>query len=433
MLKIGDAIEGEVSGIAFGGEGILRHNGFVVFVPFTAIGEIVQVEITEVHSSFARGVLLDIIKTSLMRIAAKCPNFGRCGGCQFQHLQMEEQLKIKGQLLTDALQRIGRFNEIAVAPVKPASRQWGYRRYITLHLQPSLQGYRAGYVAIDNKSVLTIHECTIFEEKPSHLLPFLQQFVGELEAAEQNRGRVILFKYAEMNWICHFQFVHLPKNFVFLVKKAMSQKSPFKGVIATTSKETLSWGVSRIPFKLHTLDFIASPLAFMQNHPEQSATIYLYICNFAEKFQIKKVLDLYCGIGLASVMLSQRGVSSVAVEYNAEAVELAKQNGALHNADAVRFIQADVQKVLKNLLKTEKPDLTLLNPPRMGLTLKIIEDLLKFPPRHLLYVSCMPATLARDLRLLCEVKYEIQSIQPFDMFPQTTHLETIVHLQLNYH
>lgn len=428
MLNINDIIEGEVSAIAFGGEGVIRHAGFVIFVPFTAIGEVVRVQIAHMHSSFARGVILEVVKTSPMRIAARCPNFGKCGGCQFQHLQMAEQLKIKKQLLADALERIGRFDEMAIGPVKSAAMQWEYRRHITLHLEPSSQGYRPGYVAMDNKSILTIDECAIFEAKSSPLLAYLQGFVCQIEAREQNPGRVTIFKCDQNGWICHFQFAYMPRNFASAVEQAMQQKSLFTGIIATTQKETLSWGAAEIFFKQDPFNFVASPLAFMQNHPEQSAHIYRHICDCAKELKIKKVLDLYCGIGLASVMLSQGGISSVAVECNIEAIKLAERNAAINDAHAVRFIQADVQKVLKNLLKIEKPDLALLNPPRQGLRSKILHILLKSPPKHLLYISCMPATLARDLKVLCEKKYQIRSLQPFDMFPQTTHLETVVHL-----
>lgn len=429
MLQIGDVVEGEITGIAFGGEGILRHDNFVIFVPFTIQGEKIRCRIVELHRSFARGQIVDIIYASPFRIAPKCTYFGQCGGCQFQHIVPSKQTLIKHKLLVDALERIGHFHELNVLDVVEAENTWNYRRHVTLHLFPERMGYSAGYISIDNKKLSPITECPIFIDKKSPFLQNFNAFISKLSSDEKQDARVSIFKYNDKQFICHFQFQQLPKNFIPIAKEALAKDQFFAGIVATTPNESLSWGIKEFPFSIDELDFLGSSLAFVQNHPEQSAKLYRRICDFAKVANPKKVLDLYCGIGITSIMLAKLGIKTVGVEYSQEAIKIALVNASKNGFPNIKFIQADVQKVLAKLLMQEKPDFIILNPPRKGLAPLVVAQLLKNPPQEILYISCMPATLARDLKALCSLVYEIKECLPFDMFPQTTHLETLVHLK----
>lgn len=429
MLQLGEIIEGEITEIAFGGEGILRHENFVVFVPFTLQGEKIKCRIVEMHKSFARGVIVAIVLKSPMRIIPQCKYFESCGGCQFQHIVQEKQGSIKHKLLSDALQRIGHFEKINIFPVEEAETNWAYRRHVTLHLYPEDKGYSAGYVSMDAKKLAPIDQCPIFLEKSNSFLQYFTSIVSQFCSENKKEARVTVFKYNQKQFICHFQFDSLPKNFALIVEKALAKDPFFAGIVATTAKKSHYWSHKEFAFTIDELDFLGSSLAFIQNHPEQSAKLYKRICDFCKAINPKKVLDLYCGIGVVSIMLTKLGIKTIGVEYSQEAINMAGVNARKNGFSDITFIQADVQKVLKNLLEKENPDFVILNPPRKGLSSAVIAQLLKRPPKDILYISCMPATLARDLKVFCASTYEIQECQPFDMFPQTTHLETLVHLK----
>lgn len=439
MLEIGTEIEGEITSIAFGGEGIMRFEGFVVFIPFTLVGERVRIKITSAHRSYARGELIELLTPSPERIEARCPHFGRCGGCQFQNLKMDSQLQIKEQLLHEALVRNGGISNPKISRIIAADDKWEYRRHITLHLEEHQGQCRPSFVALDNKTQLPIDECSIFEDKSSPLWPSLDVLIAAISFSEPLKGRVGVFKRSKSQWIVHLQFEKFQKEGSEAIKSFLINNQDIVGVIVSTPKSVKHFGDTDIPFAVDTWQFVASPLAFMQNHHEQSTKIYRYILDLAKELKISKALDLYCGIGIASVMLASYGINVVGVEYSPEAVKLAKinadrnpsANAELRPRSIPKFIQGDVEKVLHGLLKREKPELLIINPPRSGASAKTIQQILHHSPHDVIYISCMPATLARDLKALCKETYSLQSIQPYDMFPQTTHLETVVHLRKN--
>jgi 23S rRNA (uracil1939-C5)-methyltransferase len=430
MVGVEEIVEGEITSIAFGGEGIMRVAGFVVFVPFTCIGEMVRARVVSLHRSYAKGALLDVLTPSSMRQQALCPYFGTCGGCQFQHLKMSAQLEVKQQLLYEALTRIGGIENVSVMQVAESACSWEYRRHITLQLEAreaSGTGFRAFYVATDNTSLISINECPIFECRSSPLWGAFNRLLADISNQGNIKGRVSLFKRGQHRWVCHFLFEKAPPDFSSTMLKALASDSPIGGVILSLPSGVQHFGMTDIPFAIDQYQFTASPLAFVQNHPEQSAAIYRHICRLAMELEISNALDLYCGIGVTSIMLKKKGINVIGVEYGKEAVNLAMVN-AIQNDASIRFIQGDVEKLIKNLLK-DKPQLAIINPPRKGLTPGVIKHIRENPPKHLIYISCMPATLARDLKSL-NPTYAVAGVQPYDMFPQTTHLETVVHLKL---
>jgi len=435
----GDTMEemegvGVVSGIAFGGQGIIRSQtpggGLVVFVPFTAVGEKIRFRITQVKSSFAQGELIEVLQKSPDRISPLCPYFGTCGGCQFQHLKYSNQLQIKQQILRDALERIGKLKNVDILPIVPADNQWAYRRHIAMHLSPQeVQGYKVGYFGLDNVSLLDIKQCPIFIDHSCDLLVTLQQFAKRLDSIPGNEGRVSLFKNGLDAFIIHFQFGKCPSNFRSVMESVLKENTRISGILGSFPNNTIALGQIESNLQIGDLIFTYSPLAFIQNHPEQSEKIYRRIVGIAQEVNASKVMDLYCGIGISSIMLGATGISTVGVEYNHEAIRLAILNAAQNDMKKSEFLQGDAQSLVRKLIKEQKPELVLVNPPRQGLSVQMVKSLLEGRPKHIVYVSCMPATLARDLKGLCEERYKVIECQPYDMFPQTTHLETIVNLK----
>lgn len=325
-------LTGTVSSIAFGGSGVIRHEGKVIFVPFVLPGEQVEFEITQSKKSHAFGHLLKVLNASPDRITPKCEYYGRCGGCQLQHANYDAQLKIKQQLVEDALVRIGKLTNPNIKPIIGTEHQWAYRRRIKLHKRGDL----VGFIAIDGHSFVPITHCEIFSGK------FLE------------------------------------------------------------------------------LD----PDIFVQAHPEQSEKLYQDLSKEIQKLGTPKILDLYCGMGTLTARLADLGCEITGIELNVKAINWAKKN----HPQKINWVVADVANAIGTYLKQDKPEAILVNPPRTGLAPEVTAALVKHKPKHIFYTSCMPATLARDLKILTEAGYVINQCQPYDLFPQTTHVETVVSL-----
>lgn len=426
MLTIDQMIEGKIETIAFGGEGIFRYQGFVVFVPFTAVGDHILCRVSEIKRSFAKGIVIELIDASQDRTPPLCPYFGICGGCQLQHLKVEAQLKYKLTAVTDTLERIG---HLSLPPFQlvPTTTPWSYRRHITLHLKPKEQGFEAGYIGQDNHSLVVIQTCPIFNTLDHPILQQLQLLVKKLFHSKQE-GRLTVLKNHRDQFILFFQFEHLDdKNFP-LLQSALQEFPYLAGIMIQTADKHLSFGDCQCEQKLEGLTFRFSPQTFIQNHPEQSVNIYRQICELAARSFQHHILDLYCGFGMASLLLAQQTDRVTGIEYNPEAIKFAQTNASSNHFKNIDFIQGNVQKVLPYWLKKHQASLVIVNPPRQGLTKEVIKTLLKAQIDSMIYVSCLPSTLARDLNLLCQY-YELQEGIVYDMFPQTAHVETLVYLK----
>lgn len=427
MLTVNQIVEGEIETIAFGGEGILRFQKFVVFIPFTAIGDKIACRITEVRRSFAKGTLIHIRHPGINRTAPRCPYFGICGGCQLQHLNEEAQLSYKKSAPADALKRIGHLSFPAIQII-PASNNWAYRRHVTFHLKPKNGGFEAGYIGQDNHSLVVVKTCPIFNEPEDPILHELQQLVGKLSNPEGEEGRVTLLKNHRGQYILSF---HFKDKFDIRQKtfQAALQHSPvWAGILLQKPNENIVLGDPFCEQQLDGLTFRFSPQTFIQNHPEQSAKIYRRMMQLAARFKHPHILDLYCGFGMTSLLLAKQNHLVTGIECNPQAIEFAKENAELNQLKNVWFLHGDVEKILPHWLKSHHAELIIVNPPRQGLSKKVVQMLIKAKPQAMIYISCMPSTLARDLNLLCEY-YEFKEGFAYDMFPQTAHVETMVYLE----
>lgn len=424
-----ETLTGEISGMAFGGQGLLRHENLVVFVPFTAPGDVVTCRIIQRKKNYAQAKVIQYEQLGPERTIPKCPYFGTCGGCQLQHLSYASQLEYKRQWVEETLKRIGHLNLDPIPPVIPAQNQWAYRRHITLTLKPHQDFFQAGYIAVDNHTLLPVAQCPIFAAASDPILKDVQKIAGSLQSTPNNGGKVTLLKNTNETYLIQFQFKFMPKNALPILQQAMNVYSNWSGIGLKSTNGSLSLGQTTASLEIEGLNFQFSPRAFIQNNPEQSLNIYHMIGTLAKNSAT--LLDLYSGIGISSLLLAAQNKKVIGVEGNGEAVALAKSNAALNSLTSVEFLKADVKNVLKKLLKEHRPDTVILNPPRIGLEQPIVIDLIDDNPREILYISCMPSTLARDLRLLCAEKYKISLCQAFDMFPQTGHIETLVKLVSN--
>jgi 23S rRNA (uracil1939-C5)-methyltransferase len=426
-------IKGSIESIAFGGEGILRHEGLVIFVPFTAPGEVVEVEISSKKKKFARGKLLHLETSSSQRIEPSCPYFGSCGGCQLQHLNYPVQLEAKRHFISDALKRIGKL-EIPEFTVSAATEQWHYRRHIRLKLRKERNGFKAGYIGNNPSVFVPIAQCPIFLARSGcgiedPLLRIVQTLLLSLSSEGIEEGSVRIIKANPGKFILAFHFFPmLPNNFC-IASNALEKYPSLQGIAMQSPNKQKEFGDIRCETQLLGLKARFSPFGFLQNHPQQSKVLYRCIVD-ALPNSTCNVLDLYCGVGITSLLFAKQQITAIGVEAHKETIALAKANADLNKISNVEFFEGKAEKLGVELLKKGKPDTVLCNPPRTGIDPMLLQALAKEKPPCILYVSCMPSTLARDLQKLTEAGYQIDSIQGFDMFPQTTHVETLVKLIL---
>jgi 23S rRNA (uracil1939-C5)-methyltransferase len=418
---------GRIVGLASEGQGIVRHEGLVTFIPFTATGDEIRYQTVQQKKNFAIGKLIDVIEPSPERITPLCQYFGTCGGCQLQHINYSAQLEYKRKWIEDALKKIGKLQTVSVPAVKPAHLQWSYRRRINLVLKKNQNAYKAGYFAIDNTSIVEVESCPIFTDKKDPILHAVQEISKQLISNEPFDGKVTILK-SQDGYITHFHFKTLPENTFALLSSCLKTYPFITGILATSQRKSFQFGIIETSCEVGGLSFDFNPKSFIQTHPEQSQNIYNAIEELAKTRKPKSVLDLYCGIGISTLLVAKQGCKVKGVEVNPQSIELAKSNAKKNGLSQTQFVIADVEKVLPQLLENDKPDFIIVNPPREGLSPKITETLKAKPVKTLVYISCMPATLARDLKSLCESGYSVSSIEAFDMFPQTIHVETVVTL-----
>lgn len=420
-------VTGEIQALAFGGLGILRHEGFVIFVPYTAVGDRIECRITHRKKRYAQGEIIKILKPGPGRAVPPCPYFGTCGGCQIQHLAYEKQLEYKTMAIDDALKRIGHIG-FDCHPVISAEQHWAYRRHVTLHLREENEVFAGGYIANDNQTLLKIDQCPIFVDKHDPVIFQLHGLIKKLKAAPGALGRVTIYKQPEHKFLLNFVFDKMPVNCQEVLQHSFDNQKLWLGIGAHSQSDSLAFGKTLGSLEIEGLSVQFTLGSFIQNHPEQSLKIYRKIVSYALSIGANRVVDLFCGIGVSSLMLAKQGIQVWGVEWNSEAIEMAKRNALNNDLISAKFYASSVEKILPAQLPKWSPDLLVVNPPRQGLEPASVETLIKYPVNRMIYVSCMPSTLARDLHALNEA-YEVESCEGVDMFPQTAHVETFVTLK----
>ncbi len=366
-------VELQIADLAFGGEGVARLDDFVVFVPFVAVGETVEAAITEVKKRFARAKLTRVLKPSPDRVQPVCPYFGECGGCQYQHLAYEAQLGIKHKQVRDLFERIGGLEAAAIDPVVPCPQPYGYRNRIMIRSQwdKFKQALNIGFIRADNRLVVDIEQCPIAE-------PALNEQIRHVRAHPPPKGglKVVL-------------------------------RIPPEG-----------WEVP--------------PDSFFQNNFFLLPKLVETVRGFLHDSGSRHLVDIYCGVGFFSLELAEAVDSFVGVEYDRMAIKAARQNAMTRGIKNGEFIAGAAEETLPGIVSGLSPGNTtaLLDPPRKGCAPAMLELLRQVRPAQVVYVSCHPATMARDLKILCaEDRYHLRRLVPHDMFPQTQHVECVADLR----
>ena len=422
-MEIGKTLRGTVEKLIFGGSGLIRHEGWVIFVPDVVVGEEVEVVLLEKKKSYFLAGLVQVIKKSALRIVPHCPYFGTCGGCQLQHLQYEEHLRLKEEWLEDAFERIAKISlrEKIVCKIAciSANSQWGYRRKITLHVRKG----QVGYFKRDNHTLLEISSCPLFASDPG-FFGEIREVLSWFDGKEAIDAEIAVLRSSTGKVSLRFCFTTpLPENAQTVYARAKATFLNWDHLWFEDSKSPANENF--LEEVVEGLTIFSSPRVFIQNYPEQSMQIYNDV--LAQLNDSEPVLDLYSGIGILSLLIARSGKKVLGVELNQESVLLAKKSASINGLDDATFLSSFAEDIdrIKGLSRYKT---WIINPPRTGLSPKVAQIILKFKPKRVIYISCMPPTLARDVKLLCDDKYTLEKISAYDMFPQTTHLETVVSL-----
>ena len=397
-LSPGAQVSLTIEDIAFGGEGVARLDDFVVFVPFVLVGETFEAEITEVKKNFARARLVRVIQPSPERVEPPCRYFAACGGCQYQHIAYETQLRIKHKQIADLFQRIGSVRAGVVAPVIPCPQPYGYRNRIMIRSQwnKPAQKLNIGFIRWDGGLVEDIEECKIAE-------PALNAQIKHVRTHPPPKGGIkVVLRIPPEGWeVPPDSFFQ--NNFFLLPKLVEAVRECLRSV-----------GVP------------ASACSEVEQRPPEGQVR-------AWTSTGRHLVDLYCGVGFFGIELADAVESFVGVEYDQRAIKAARGNAAARGRTNGEFVAATVEAALPSLLKRFSPQTTtvLLDPPRKGCWPPTLQLLRRERPAQIIYVSCHPATMARDLNILCrDGVFDVVRVLPLDMFPQTQHVECIADLRL---
>jgi 23S rRNA (uracil1939-C5)-methyltransferase len=398
-----------IDSIAAGGDGVGRNEGLVVFVPRTAPGDVVTAQISG-RGHFARGALRSVITSSVSRIDPPCPHYtrDRCGGCQLQHLSYEAQLSAKQTIIRDALQRIGK-REVGTVPIGPSPKEWRYRTKLTLAIRRRGARWIAGLHPYDDPSrVFALADCPITDSRVVSAWREVMNADAFLPDANELRGSIRITAGGS--------------TLVMMGGQSWAARDQFSAAVPSIS--ALWWEPLDKPRRL-LWDKRAnkSPSAsFAQVNAEMADALREYVIDRALSMSPQTAVDAYSGAGETAAALSEHGVAVTAIELDTEASEWAQSRLAVPSV----AVRGRVEEVLPAVLPV---DLVLLNPPRAGVDGRVAEALEAnaYQVESVIYVSCNPATLARDLARL--PSFEIVSVRAFDMFPQTAHVETVCELR----
>ncbi|MGB8658023.1 MAG: 23S rRNA (uracil(1939)-C(5))-methyltransferase RlmD [Candidatus Zixiibacteriota bacterium] len=445
-----DILELEISDLAYGGTSVAKVDGLVVLVTGGIPGDLVRAQITKKKTNYAEAKVLQIMKESEFRTKPACSHFGLCGGCTWQDLKYEEQLKFKTKQVKETLKHIGGFSDPPVQDALACDEIFYYRNKMEYAFLPHTE----------KKLILGLHprkrydlvfdlkECFLESETASHIVDCVRRFAREkdLPAYRQKDQsgflRFLVIKEGKNTDMIMVNLVTYKGDFALrdefcnlLLSDFPSLKSIVRNInsglshVAVGEEEELLGGQRTITERLGGFVFEISSNSFFQTNPRQAEKLYEIALQSADLQGNEEVLDLYCGNGTISIFLSPAVKTVIGVETVEESVQNARRNAEINGVTNCQFIRGEAKMVLKKFESEQHiPNLVVIDPPRAGLHPQVIKSLLNMKPPKIVYVSCNPTTLARDLKLFCEKEYELENVQPVDMFPHTYHIESVAKL-----
>ena len=412
----------EIDSLSYGPYGIGRHEGKAVMIPNTAPGDKVLARIVESKERYAVGELLGLMESSPMRQNPPCPYVGECGGCSWQHLHYEAQLKAKQQSVEDALRRIGKLDRFELRPIIPSANEYHYRRRIRLHVDSHR---RLGFSHASSHRLVEIDLCLIAVNPVNEFIVALRNWVRQIRTGLEYLEIISGDRPEEMVIVAKSNGEFF-SNDEIVCRRLLEEKPRIRGLILTGRDGRRTWGETRISvFTEEDVCLRVEANVFTQINPEGNRKILselLAAGNFAAR---DRVLELYCGAGNFTVSIAKRVREIVDVEGYRPSIASGKHSAQLNGIGNIHWICGRVPATVERLKnRREKFSKIILDPPRAGAK-GMERDLGSFDAKTILYVSCNPTTLARDLSALTKHGYKLTLVQPIDLFPHTFHVETL--------
>lgn len=432
------------------GEGIAKIDNFTIFIKGAIKDEICKIVITKVNKSFAFGKLLEIVESSKERVESDCTTYKRCGGCSLRHIKYEETLKIKQDMVQNLVDK-NLSNKIKVNNVIGMENPYYYRNKLQYPVGKNKDGVPVmGVFANRTHEIIPVEECLIQNREAEKLAKEVFDFVkkNDISIYNENTGKGAIrhiivkigIKTNELMCIVvtNEEDIKFEKDLVKdIVDKNPNVKTVIKNInskntnVILGDKNIVLYGDGYIYDKLGEYTFRISARSFYQTNPIQTEKLYNKAIEYAKLTKEDILCDLYCGIGTIGIFASNKVKKVYGIEIVEEAVKAAKENAKINNVDNIEFIAGDTKKAFKELIddKKIKPTAIIVDPPRRGLDEETINKILEIEVKKLVYISCNPATMTRDIEMLQD-KYVVNEIQPVDMFPFTSHVECCSLLEL---
>ncbi len=422
------------------GDGVGKYDNFAIFVPQALPGERIRAAITEVKKNFARAEVLQYCDRAANRVEPPCPYFFRCGGCQLQHLSYNGQLQYKYNLVVDQMKKVAGIKNPKVQEVIGMDYPWYYRNKIQIPVKSFGSQLKMGLFQKNSHNLVEIDHCMIQQSGNNQIINRLRELMNYYQDYFSGVNlKYIVSRVGEKTGQMQVTFVTDKENFTHYAKIADNLTENVSGIVSimqninkkmgTTimgDKFRTLWGRSYLIDKLLEKKFRISAGAFYQVNSQQTEVLYQKLFDLCQLKGDGQIVDLYCGIGTITILAAEKAKRVTGIEVSPSAVQDAQINGDINGITNIDFYRSKAEDPeIKSLLRNMNPELVIMDPPRKGCDQQLFQTIDLIKPEQIAYVSCNPATMARDVLQLVELGYYPEIFQPVDMFPQTTHVEVI--------
>lgn len=458
-LAIGSRVRLTIHDLAAGGEAVGRVDNFVVFVPGGAPGDELEVQITELKKNYGRARICRIFKPSIRRIVPRCPIYNECGGCQFQHIDYDSQLQFKTKMVEDALQHIAGLESVRVHPCRRMKDPWQYRDKVQAVVAakpylpaggPAPRRFRpyVGFYAQGTHKVVKVEDCAIQGSLNNQVLVAAREALERLQwpvydekegtglvrylvvrSSRKAQEAILVVVSAQPRLPQVQEFVDMVRKRVRGLRGVLLNLNPHRSNVILGTRNQLLWGADHLVEEVRGLKFHISPSSFFQVNIGGLEAIYDAMDEYLDPKPRDTILDAYCGVGSLALHLARKAKRVVGIDESQAAIEDAVVNSDLNDLANTDFTAGTVERILPGMYqKGVRFQSAVLDPPRKGCDPVVLDTLVKMHIPNLLYVSCNPSTLARDLGILANQGYRTLDVQPIDMFPQTFHVECVARI-----
>lgn len=448
MLEINKEYIVDIVSLGYEGEGIAKIDRFPIFIPGALIGEKVKVRIVKSKKNYANAKLIEIIERSSERRKPKCKNFKRCGGCTLKHLNYKGQLDFKFNRVKDCISKIAGIDENIVKYTLGMEEPYGYRNKVQFPVGLVDGKVSIGFFSEKTHEIIDINSCLIQDDDSNKILKIIRAWIEEYSIVPAKKDGVFYKKGLLRHIVIRKAFktdeimvvlVTLDKKIPAvdkLIEKLNSEMSSVKSIVQNINSKDTNLVMGEKCITLYGQDYISdyigqykfniSPLSFFQVNPMQTEVLYNKALEYADLNGNEVVFDAYCGTGTITLFLSQKAKKVYGVEIIPQAIENAKENAKANNITNSEFFVGKSEEIIPRLIQDGiRPEVIVVDPPRKGCDVKLLDSIGKAKPERVVYVSCDPSTLARDLKYLEGLGYKTMEVQPVDMFPMTKHVENV--------